>query len=438
MSAKEKALEIFFYALNAVLPKNLIPENIKIDRNILIIKNDKYEIDRGFYVFGSGKASIEMAKAVESISLEYIIDGVVISNYTENLKRIKTLEGSHPVPTEKTINSTQILVEKLKELKEDDFFIYLLSGGSSALLELPIKPITLEDLKKLTELLLKKDVPIDEINIVRKHISQVKGGRLARLTKAKGIVLVISDVIGDDLKTIGSAPLYMDDSTYKDAFNILKKYDLWEKIPYSVKEVIEKGLKGEIPETPKLPPKNVKHYIIGNNLKALKSAKEKAKEYGYDTYIMTSRLHGEAKEVAKVIISIGKEIKQNKNPFNPPVCLLFGGETTVNVIGNGKGGRNQEMVLSALKEIKDEEGIAFLSAGTDGIDGNSDADGAVIDKDSYIKAKELNLNIDEYLKNNDSHNFFKKTGDLIITGKTGTNVMDLQILIVEEKDDKDI
>ena len=431
MSAKEKALEIFFYALNAVLPKNLIPENVKvIDRN-LFIKNDKYEIGKGFYVFGSGKASIEMAKAVENIALDYIIEGTVISNYTENLKKIKTLKGSHPVPTKKTINSTKILVEKLKNLKEDDFFIYLLSGGSSALLELPIDPITLEDLKTLTELLLKKDVPIDEINIVRKHISQVKGGRLARLTKAEGVVLVISDVIGDDLKTIGSAPLYMDDSTYEDAFSILKKYDLWGKIPSSVKEVIEKGLKGEIPETPKKPPENVKHYIIGNNLKALKTGQEKAKEFGYNAYIMSSQLHGEAKEVAKVIISIGKEIKQNKNPFNPPACLLFGGETTVNVVGNGRGGRNQEMVLSALKEIKNEEGIVFLSAGTDGIDGNSDADGAVVDKNSYVKAKNLKLNIDEYLKNNDSYNFFKKTEDLIITGKTGTNVMDIQILIVE-------
>ncbi|RMA97758.1 glycerate kinase type-2 family protein [Hydrogenothermus marinus] len=430
MPLKEEALQIFDFALKSVLPENLIKDKIKIENNNLYIEKDIYPLKDKFYILGSGKASVSMAKAFEKYFLDYIEDGLVISNYTEKLKKVKVLEGSHPLPTEKTIDATKSLIEKIKSLKENDFFIYLLSGGSSALLELPIEPITLEDLKITTNLLLKKSVPIDDINTVRKHISKVKGGRLAKLTKAKGVVLVISDVIGDNLETIGSAPLYMDKTTYKDAYNVLKKYNIWEEIPESVKTVIEKGLKGEIEETPKNPPENIKHYIIGNNSYMLNKAKEKATEIGYKTYIMTSSLHGEAKEVAKVIMSIAKEIEKSENPFKKPVCLLFGGETTVNVLGNGKGGRCQEMALSALKEFKNLEKVVFLAAGTDGIDGNSDADGAVIDKNDYLKANELGLNIDEYLKNNDSYNFFKKLNSLIFTGKTGTNVMDIQILIV--------
>ena len=430
MDYKKLALDIFKSAVNSVLPENLIKTNLKYKNNQLIVENDIYEIEN-FYVFGSGKASVKMAKAIEEILLDKILDGLVVCNYTDKLKKIKVMEGSHPVPTEKSIKAGETLLDKISNLKEDDFFIYLLSGGSSALIEKPIPPITLSDLQKTTEILLKHSVPIEEINVIRKHISLIKGGRLGESTKAKGVVLVISDVIGDDLETIGSAPLYFDRSTYKDAYEILKKYNILEKIPETVRKVIEEGLEGKIKDTPKQPNPNIKHYIIGNNFKALKSAKEKAEESGIKAYIMTSQLKGEAKEVAKAIISIGKEIEKTKNPFSPDVCLLFGGETTVTVKGNGKGGRNQEMTLSALQEIKEDKNLVFLSGGTDGIDGNSDAAGAVTDYKTYLKSKELNLKIDDYLKNNDSYNFFKKTGDLIITGKTGTNVMDITILIVK-------
>ncbi len=430
MDLKKTAVEIFKSAVNSVLPDNLIKNSLNIYDSTLIIENDKYNIQK-FYVFGSGKASVKMAEVIEELFLDKIEDGIVVCNYSKELKKIKVLEGSHPVPDEKSIKAGEILLSEMSKLSENDFFIYLLSGGSSALIEKPVPPITLDDLKKTTQLLLKNSVPIDEINVIRKHISLIKGGRLGESTKAKGIVIVISDVVGDDLETIGSAPLYFDRSTYKDAFEILNKYNIWEKLPESVKEVIQKGLNGEIKDTPKAPNPNIKHYIIGNNFKALMSAKQKANEFGLDGKIMTSQLEGEAKEVAKVIVSIGKEIEKTGNPFSPPVCLLFGGETTVTVVGNGNGGRNQEMTLSALKEIKEDKNLIFLSGGTDGIDGNSDAAGAVADYRTYLKSKEMNLNIDDYLKNNDSYHFFKETGDLIITGKTGTNVMDVTILIVK-------
>ncbi|MDQ7055197.1 MAG: MOFRL family protein [Persephonella sp.] len=261
-------------------------------------------------------------------------------------------------------------------------------------------------------------------------MSMIKGGRLGRATKAKGVVLVISDVVGDDLFTIGSAPLYFDPSTYQQAKNILVKYNLWNKIPPSVKKVIEDGVCGETPETPKEENPNIKHYIIGNNITALKKIKQEA-EKRFPAVIMTSQMKGEAREVAKVLISIAKEIKKSGNPFKPPVILLSGGETTVTVRGNGKGGRNQELCLSVLEEIKNTEGITVLSGGTDGIDGNSDAAGAVVDRDTFIRAQELSLDINQYLSNNDSYSFFSKTGNLIKTGYTGTNVMDITIIMVE-------
>ncbi len=428
---RELLISMFKTAIESVHPENLIPASLSFQKDYLEIENQKFPVPKPFYVFGSGKASVEMAKVVEKISADRIKEGLVVCNYTEKLEKIDVIEGSHPIPDEKSLKAGDILYRKMSSLKEDDFFIYLLSGGSSALIEKLIPPIALEDLRKLTELLLKHSVPIDEINVIRKHISLIKGGKLGRATKAKGIVLVISDVIGDDLFTIGSAPLYYDKSTYKDAYHILEKYTLLDKVPESVKEVVERGLKGEIPDTPKEENSNIKHFIIGNNFKALKYAKKVAEENGYKTYIMTSQIKGEAREVAKVIVSIGKEILKTENPFKKPVCLLFGGETTVTVKGNGKGGRNQELCLSALNEIKDTENLYLLSGGTDGIDGNSDAAGAVIDKTSYEKSLEKGLSIDKYLENNDSYHFFKETNDLIFTGYTGTNVMDITILLVD-------
>ncbi|WP_457640790.1 glycerate kinase type-2 family protein [Persephonella sp.] len=432
MRLREDAVNIFLKSIEAVHPKNIIPENLSVKDRTIYIQNKSFPIKDRLFIFGSGKASIEMAKAVENILSEHIAGGTVVCNYTQKLKKIKAIEGSHPVPTEKSIKAGGILIEEISKLSEKDFFIYLLSGGSSALIEKPIDPITLEDFRKTTELLLKNSIPIEEINVIRKHISQIKGGRLGKKTKARGIVLVLSDVVGDDLFTIGSAPLYYDRSTYKDAYNILKKYHLLDEIPDSVKQVILNGVEGKIEDTPKRENPKIKHFIIGSNFIALQKAKEIAEKKGYTAYIFTSLLKGEAREIAKSITAIGLEIKKTDNPVKKPVCILFGGETTVTVKGNGKGGRNQELCLSALKEIKETDGIVLLSGGTDGIDGNSDAAGSVISAESFHKAKKLDLNIDLYLENNNSYNFFKKTGDLIFTGKTGTNVMDIIIMIVEK------
>jgi glycerate 2-kinase len=426
--------DLFAEAVNAASPNNMLPQTLAVDGDILTVMGKRYSLgkEQGIYVFGSGKASVRAAMAVEEILGDRIAGGLVISNYDEGpLEKIKVFVSTHPVPDGRSIEAAELMMAALSGLSRDDVFIYLLSGGSSSLLEKPIPPLTLHDLQEMSNMLIQGGLTIEEMNVVRKHLSLVKGGKLAKLTEARGVVLVISDVIGDDLETIGSAPLYYDRSTFHDAFAILSRDGLWEALPVSVRSLLEQGLAGDLEETPKSMPPHIDHFIIGSNIESLRKAKEKADIMGIKTHIISSRLRGEAREIARAIVSIGEEIIITANPFTSPVCLLFGGETTVTVRGQGKGGRNQEMCLAALKEIRNRKGLLFLSAGTDGIDGNSDAAGAVVDYQSYERLLELGLNMDEYLNRSDSNGLFKQTGDLIITGPTGTNVMDITMLFIQ-------
>jgi glycerate 2-kinase len=433
MTNREKLLMVFKDALASASPGNLVRDALRCEEGVLYVEGQSYRPAdyRGVYVFGSGKAVVETARAVQGLLGSRVTNGLVVSSYEAVLGGISVFESSHPVLSEKSVRAAEILVEKLSALQPDDLFIYLLSGGTSALVEKPVLPITLAEMQGLVKGLLANGVPIEEMNIVRKHLSLVKGGRLGRLSRARGIVLVISDVIGDDLEAIGSAPLFFDRSSYGDCLAILKKYGLWETIPESIRTVVEKGLAGELEETPKEPSPLIDHYFIGSNLKLLEKAKERAETLGIPARIMSSRLRGEAREAAKAIMALGEQIAATGQPFAPPVCLLFGGETTVTLRGDGMGGRNQEMALSALREFRGDPRFVFLSAGTDGIDGRSDAAGAVVDHTSWGKALALGLEIDHYLGRNDSHHFLKWTGDLIMTGPTGTNVMDMTALLIE-------
>jgi len=399
---KKEIREIYDAAVLSVMPENLISNNSYLKS----IKSDK------IHLFGSGKAAFEMAKEIEKIFGENIIDGLIITpNEDKNLKRVEVFQSTHPNPSNKSIVAAKKMFEKFIALKEDDFFIYLLSGGSSALLELPREPISLDDFIKTTKILLENSVPIEEINIVRKHLSKIKGGQLGLQVKAKGVVLVISDVIGDDLEAIGSAVLFCDSSTFKDAKDILYKYKLYDKLPASVKDVLEK----EICETPKSVNKNIEHIIIGNNKIALKKAKQKAENLGYSCTIVTNELQGDVKIVAKKIVDLILCSDQD--------VLLFGGECTVDVLGDGLGGRNQELCLRVLKLIKNHPNIIFLSGGSDGIDGNTRAAGAIVDSKSYQN------DIDYFLQKSDSYNFLKRGDNLLVTGSSGTNVMDIMIAI---------
>jgi glycerate 2-kinase len=433
MNLRQSILEIYNEALSAVLPENLIRDSVSIIDDVLIVEEKSFPIDKGpaVHVFGSGKASLRAAKALEDLLTDRIAGGLIVSNYNDlSLNRIDVCIGSHPVPDERSLLAADLLIERLSSLSENDFFIYLLSGGSSALIERPVPPLTIKDVKNVSTLLMNAGASINELNVVRKHLSMIKGGRMAQVTKAKGIVLVISDVIGDDLETIGSAPFYRDQSTFADALDILNRYNLNVQVSPLVTDLFKKGLAMEYDEEPKAESLRIDHIVIGSNIKALKRAKEKAASLDMTAHIMTSRLRGEAREVSKVIVAMGEEIAMNQNFNDRPVCLLFGGETTVTVKGDGKGGRNQEMCLSALREIRLHSDMAFLSAGTDGIDGNSTAAGAVVDCRSYQRTKELDLKIDDYLRRNDSNNLLKQTNDLIITGPTGINVMDITILLI--------
>ncbi len=432
MTHRDRMMSIFRDALDSVLPDNLVREVLKFEAGVLTIEGETYDLKgcRGVYLFGSGKASVETARAVKAVLGGRVTGGLVVSNYAAALDGIEVCESSHPVLTDRSIRAAELLMERIAALAPDDFFIYLLSGGSSALIEKPAPPIILADMQTLVKGLLANGVPIEDLNVVRKHLSLVKGGRLGRLSRARGIVLVISDVIGDDLEAIGSAPLYFDRSSYGDTQAILKKYGLWEKAPESIRKVVETGLSGGIAETPKEPNPLLEHFLIGSNLKLLQRAKEKAETLGIPARIMSSRLRGEAREMAKAIMALGEEISATGQPFAAPVCLLFGGETTVTLKGDGMGGRNQEMALAALGEFKDNPRFLFLSAGTDGIDGSSDAAGAIVDQTSWKRALKLGLKIDDHLARNDSYHFLQATGDLLMTGPTGTNVMDMTALLI--------
>jgi len=435
---RKTARRIFESAVESVMPDRLIANTVFLEGNELRIHETVYPLpqDQKVHIFGSGKASAGMAKSLLSILRERTAGGVIVTNQItgEDLSPLIVVQGSHPVPDEKSIGGAELLLQGLTDLRSDDFFLYLLSGGSSALIEKPLHNISLAEMQETTRLLLTNGVPIQQINAVRKHLSMVKGGRLGQCTKATGAVLVISDVIGDDLSVIGSGPLYYDPTTFRHCRNILEHGAIWDQLPPSVQSIIVAGEKGDIPETPKQQQESIRHYLIGTNLIALEGARRTAKEYGLNTHILTSSLAGEAREVAKVLFSLAQNISLTHEPFQPPCCLLFGGETTVTVRGRGKGGRNQELVLAALAEIKTQDNILVLSGGTDGIDGNSTATGAFADSSLLREAFAQGLSVVNFLDDNNSNDFFRRTGGLLETGLTGTNVMDITLLIIDKED----
>ncbi len=434
MTNREIMTAIVRETIAATRPASMVREKLKLEQDVLKIDGKGFRLPdgRGIHLLGSGKAAVETARAVKELLGDRLQDGFIVSNYAASLDGIEVFESSHPVLTEKSVYAAEMLMEKIARLSADDFFIYVLSGGSSALIEKPVPPISLQDMQSLTKGLLANGVPIEDINAVRKHLSLVKGGRLGRLSRARGVVLVVSDVIGDDLGAIGSGPLFCDSSTFSDTREIMDKYRLWDDASASIKKVIQEGLAGTIEDTPKRPNPLIEHFIIDSNLQALRKALDSAGRLGIPAHIMTSHLRGEAREVAKAIVAIGEEMLATGHPFAPPALLLFGGETTVTLHGDGKGGRNQEMALAVLNETRNNPRMAFFSLGTDGIDGRSDAAGAICDRESWEKAQNLHLNSEHYLARNDSGSFFEQTGDLIKTGPTGTNVMDIAGLLVSQ------
>ena len=428
---------IFRHAIHAVQPAPLIRKNVQVKGNALHIAGRKYdlaEIGR-LFVIGAGKATAPMAQALEALLTDRITDGVIIvkHGHTAPLQRIRIVEAAHPVPDESGIAGTRQILQLIKSATANDLVICLLSGGGSALL-IDTPGCSLTELQSFFRLLLESGADIAEMNTVRKHLSAVKGGGLARAVYPAPLVsLILSDVTGDPLNVIASGPTVPDPTTFADALSVLRKYHLKEKAPAAVREYLHGGWHNQVPETPK-PGDPVfagtTNCIIGSNAIALLAAQEKARELGFHTRIVTDRVAGEAREVARQIVAEASRLSADA-AVAKPACLLWGGETTVTISSaGGLGGRNQELALAAAMELEGKSGTVVLSGGTDGTDGPTDAAGAVVDGLTSAKARAKNLNLQSFLYNHDSYHFFRQAGGHIHTGPTLTNVMDLIIVLV--------
>ncbi len=425
-------LDLALYAIKRSDPYISVRENITYTRKELVIKNKRISVRGKIYIAGIGKASCRMARAVEEIIGDDIEYGVVSTKYGygEKLEKIKVIEAGHPLPDENSLRAADEIIGIARQMKPEDILIFLISGGGSALFTKPYPPITLDELIKTHDLLVKSGARIQEINTVRKHISLVKGGRFAKMVPGKIISLIVSDVVGDDLSTIASGPTAPDPTTYADAKRILINYDLWDKVPENVQKVIDKGLRGDIPETPKNL-SNVDNNIIASANIAAEHSARRALELGLKPAVMTTTIEGEARHVGTAIASIIEEIVKNHRPFKPPVCLIFAGETVVTVKGEaGTGGPNQELALSASMKIRGYRGVALIALDTDGTDGPTDAAGGLVDSKTYDILMNRGVDPEKSLMRHDAYNALKISGDLIKTGSTGTNVNSIIIAVI--------
>ncbi len=433
------AIAIFRAGLTAADPARAVLRHVRLlpttapSRGVLVVGRRKYPLSRyrRILVLGAGKASAAMALALQKTLGSRIADGMINVKYghTVELRRVALNECGHPLPDMAGICGAEAIAEFAREAASDDLILCVLSGGASALLPAPAPPITLAEKQEVTRLMLACGATIHEMNTVRKHISALKGGQLARLAAPATVVsLILSDVIGDDLEVIGSGPTAPDPSTFAEALAVLDKYDLRRQVHEVVRTRLEAGARGEIEETPKSVP-NAYNLVVGSNRLAVNAAAAKAKELGYRTMILSTTIAGETREVARVHAAIAREIVASGHPLKAPACVLSGGETTVTVRGNGLGGRNQEFALAAAFDIAGLRNVAILSAGTDGTDGPTDAAGAVADGGTLARARKAGLDASRFLENNDSYRFFAALGGLIHTGPTNTNVMDLRIVL---------
>ncbi len=436
---RKDALTILRYAILAADPYEAVRSEVFLRGETLITGQAHYDMrkfDR-IHIIGMGKGSARMAQAMEAILGDRITDGlaVVKDGYLAPLKKVEIREAGHPIPDARGQKSARKIIEILKKTGKRDLVIVLICGGGSALLPAPQEGVTLQDKQKLTDILLRCGATIREINALRKHLSALKGGRLARLASPSTVLsLILSDIVGDPVDAIASGPTAPDATTFRDCMDILKRYEIVKQTPKAIFAFIKRGMKGAIAETPKKGDQaflRTHNVIVGNNLKSLKAASQKATQLGYNTLILSSMIEGETRDAAQFHAFVGKEILRSCNPVSSPACIISGGETTVTIRGSGLGGRNQEFALASAIEIDALKNTVVLSAGSDGTDGPTDAAGAFSDSSTVKRAKKKKMNPFAYLENNDSYHFFKKLDDLIVTGPTNTNVMDIRIMLVE-------
>ena len=437
---------IYRAAVREVDPAGLIASRVRKEGSKLVLRGQGADWTedisryRQVMALGIGKASARMAFAMGSLLEDELASGFVITKYGHglNLPKIKVLEAGHPIPDENSLEGARILAGMARAADEHSIIINLVSGGGSALCCLPADGISLEHKQKTTQALLASGAGIDEVNCIRKHLSKVKGGGLARMAiPARLINLILSDVIGDRIDTIASGITAPDPTTFEDALSIILRYGLDDRLPRAVIEHLARGARGETAETPKEDDpafRNNINLILGNNTLACAAAQSAAKKMGYDAHILSTTLAGEASEAGKYFAQLAGAMRERKSPTAKPAVMIAGGETTVTLRGAGKGGRNQEMALAFTLELHrilpDSSDVFFLSAGTDGSDGPTDAAGALVTPALTAKMKAVSAEAALRLQNNDSYSFFQHQGGLFVTGPTYTNVCDIQVLAV--------
>jgi glycerate 2-kinase len=436
------ARDIFTKAVSAVDPSKRLADVLGIEQGSLVVRMDgkRRDFDLGqverVLLVGAGKAAASMARAAEEILGSRISKGIITTKYghTLPLKYTEAIEAGHPLPDQNGLMGSEKICSMLRDSGPRDLVIFLLSGGGSALLPLPAQGVSLAEKQEVTQLLLDCGADIGEINAVRKHISRIKGGWLARLAYPSTVLsFILSDVVGDALDVIGSGPTVPDSSTFEQAWEILEKYDLVREIAPSIKKHLLEGKEKKAEETPKPGDKafeKVLNVLIGSNRLALEAAEKEAASRGFNPLILSSSIVGETREAARFHAAVAREVISSGHPVLKPACIISGGETTVTIRGHGLGGRNQEFALAAALEIDGLEKVVLLSGGTDGTDGPTDAAGAIVDHTTVRRAWEMGLDLKAHLENNNAYPFFEKLGDLLITGPTYTNVMDVRIILV--------
>lgn len=437
---REHARSILDAALKAVDPYGAVTKALVRQDQRLTVGGQEIDLERWRRVIavGAGKAGAPMAAALEDVLGQRLDTGLVVvkDGHGGSTRCIEIVEASHPVPDQRGVEAGQRIARLLQENAGPDTLVFcLISGGGSALLVGPAEGISLADKQETTRLLLACGADIGEINAIRKHLSQLKGGGLARLAAgAKIVSLIISDVVGDRLDVIASGPTVGDTSTWEDCRRVLERYRIWDQVPASVRRRIQAGLAGEIPDT--LKPgdpvlDNVLNLIVAGNRMALAHAADQAQALGYRPLILSSTIEGETKDIARMHAALAREVRATGHPVPPPCCLISGGETTVTLgDATGKGGRNQEFALAAALDLEGVEDVLVLSAGTDGTDGPTDAAGAQADGQTVTRARAQGLDPRAYLDNHDAYHFFAALDDLIVTGPTRTNVMDVRLVLV--------
>ncbi len=433
------SLTLLKKGLQAVQADKLVKNSCQRMGDILLVGKRKYDLNRynRIVVIGAGKASATMAAALESILGDRITEGVVVvkDGHVCSLKQVTLIEAGHPVPDHRGLLATEKLIEVARKADVDDLVLCLLSGGASALMVDLVAGVSLEALQQLNSILLRSGADINQINTVRKHLSLIKGGQLSQLIfPATLISLIVSDVVGNSLDVIASGPTCPDSSTFEQAFDVLRRFDLIDKVDRGIVERLELGMKGMIQETPvagSLFFERVLNVVVGDNGIALEAIMKVARKRGFETICLTSTLQGKVSQVATWLVETAYSLQKT---LKEPLIVIAGGEVVVEVDENaGVGGRNQHLALTCAMALEGHHGITVLCAGTDGTDGPTNAAGAVVDGQTVTKALSMGLKASNYLDHFNAYTFFNEAGGLVKTGPTGTNVMDVVIMLIQPK-----